>query len=139
MIITRGVGDHRARSTIVEKSRWSCLTVPPSGRLLVAATCSALAEPGRVLDLGCGDGRLPAVVLDARPDVQETIGIDASPRAGRTIPRHRPAPGSRRGGCEPASQGDDNRYGTPPGSSPIVTMSGGPERLSVDRVDVTIA
>ncbi len=33
----------------------------------------------RVLDLGCGDGRLIALVLDARPAVVEAIGLDNSP------------------------------------------------------------
>ena len=33
----------------------------------------------RVLDLGCGDGRLLAVVLDARPGAVEGIGLDNSP------------------------------------------------------------
>jgi SAM-dependent methyltransferase len=33
----------------------------------------------RVLDLGCGDGRLIALVLDARPAVVTAIGLDNSP------------------------------------------------------------
>lgn len=33
----------------------------------------------RVLDLGCGDGRLVATVLDARPEATEAIGLDNSP------------------------------------------------------------
>jgi tRNA (cmo5U34)-methyltransferase len=33
----------------------------------------------RMLDLGCGDGRLTALVLEARPDVTEAIAIDSSP------------------------------------------------------------
>lgn len=32
----------------------------------------------RVLDLGCGDGRLAALVLDARPAAREAIGLDNS-------------------------------------------------------------
>jgi tRNA (cmo5U34)-methyltransferase len=32
----------------------------------------------RVLDLGCGDGRLAALVLDARPQATEAIGLDSS-------------------------------------------------------------
>jgi SAM-dependent methyltransferase len=36
-------------------------------------------SPRRVLDLGCGDGRLMRLVLDARPDVEEIVGIDSSP------------------------------------------------------------
>jgi SAM-dependent methyltransferase len=33
----------------------------------------------RVLDLGCGDGRLMALVVAARPDVHELVGLDNSP------------------------------------------------------------
>lgn len=33
----------------------------------------------RVLDLGCGDGRLIALVLGARPDATAAIGLDTSP------------------------------------------------------------
>ncbi len=33
----------------------------------------------RALDLGCGDGRLLGLVLDAHPEVAEAIGIDSSP------------------------------------------------------------
>jgi SAM-dependent methyltransferase len=33
----------------------------------------------RVLDLGCGDGRLAALVIDARPAVVDAIGLDDSP------------------------------------------------------------
>jgi len=36
------------------------------------------ADPQRVLDLGCGDGRLIALVLDARPEVDEAVGLDNS-------------------------------------------------------------
>ena len=32
----------------------------------------------RVLDLGCGDGRLAAVVLEARPEAAEAVGLDSS-------------------------------------------------------------
>ncbi|HEY3669844.1 MAG TPA: class I SAM-dependent methyltransferase [Acidimicrobiia bacterium] len=35
--------------------------------------------PDRVLDLGCGDGRLAALVLDARPSVTEVVAVDSSP------------------------------------------------------------
>ena len=33
----------------------------------------------RVLDLGCGDGRLIAVVMEARPDLVDAVGLDSSP------------------------------------------------------------
>lgn len=33
----------------------------------------------RVLDLGCGDGRLISLVLDARSEVTEVVGLDNSP------------------------------------------------------------
>jgi tRNA (cmo5U34)-methyltransferase len=36
-------------------------------------------SPRRVLDLGCGDGRLIGLVLEARPDVEEIVGVDNSP------------------------------------------------------------
>lgn len=35
--------------------------------------------PNRVLDLGCGDGRLAALALDNRPDLDEVVCIDRSP------------------------------------------------------------
>jgi len=35
--------------------------------------------PERILDLGCGDGRLAGLVLDARPSVMEVIAVDISP------------------------------------------------------------
>lgn len=37
------------------------------------------AAPERILDLGCGDGRLTALVLDARPGVLEGVAVDSSP------------------------------------------------------------
>lgn len=37
------------------------------------------ADVSRVLDLGCGDGRLAALALEARPQVTEAIGLDSSP------------------------------------------------------------
>jgi SAM-dependent methyltransferase len=40
---------------------------------VLPATCE------RVLDLGCGDGRLIEVVVDARPSVLSAIGFDNSP------------------------------------------------------------
>jgi SAM-dependent methyltransferase len=36
-------------------------------------------EPRRVLDLGCGDGRVAAVVLDHRPSVEVVVAADTSP------------------------------------------------------------
>lgn len=36
-------------------------------------------RPGRVLDLGCGDGRLAALVLATRPSVDEVVAVDCSP------------------------------------------------------------
>ena len=35
--------------------------------------------PRRALDLGCGDGPLTRVILDARPGITEIIAVDASP------------------------------------------------------------
>ena len=35
--------------------------------------------PQRALDLGCGDGRLAAVILDTRPGIEEIVAVDASP------------------------------------------------------------
>ena len=34
--------------------------------------------PRRVLDLGCGDGRLAALVLDVRPSVEAAVAVDSS-------------------------------------------------------------
>lgn len=36
------------------------------------------AAPARVLDLGCGDGRLAALVADHRPSIEELVCIDRS-------------------------------------------------------------
>lgn len=36
-------------------------------------------DVARAVDLGCGDGRLLGLVLDARPEVVEAIGLDSSP------------------------------------------------------------
>lgn len=36
-------------------------------------------EPKRVLDLGCGDGRLAALVLERRPSVEAVLCVDLSP------------------------------------------------------------
>jgi tRNA (cmo5U34)-methyltransferase len=35
-------------------------------------------EPGSLLDLGCGDGRLIALALDARPGLTRAVGMDRS-------------------------------------------------------------
>lgn len=35
--------------------------------------------PRRVLDLGCGDGRLADLVRSCRPSVEETVAVDVSP------------------------------------------------------------
>jgi tRNA (cmo5U34)-methyltransferase len=44
-----------------------------------AALAEALpATPRRVLDLGCGDGRVAALVLQARRGVREVVGVDRS-------------------------------------------------------------
>jgi tRNA (cmo5U34)-methyltransferase len=41
---------------------------------------SVLPEsPGTVLDLGCGDGRLAALVLEHRPSVEHVVAVDSSP------------------------------------------------------------
>ena len=45
-----------------------------------AAVLAALpAAPRRLLDLGCGDGRLAGTVLDHRPSVTTAVCIDRSP------------------------------------------------------------
>lgn len=36
-------------------------------------------EPKRVLDLACGDGRLAALALEARPSVESVVAVDLSP------------------------------------------------------------
>jgi tRNA (cmo5U34)-methyltransferase len=48
-----------------------------AGEAVLAEVLPARVE--RVADLGCGDGRLAAVVLEARPSVTEVVAIDASP------------------------------------------------------------
>jgi SAM-dependent methyltransferase len=35
--------------------------------------------PRRMLDLGCGDGRVSALVLDARPAIETAVAVDVSP------------------------------------------------------------
>lgn len=54
-------------------------TLPP--RLAGEAALVELlpAAPGRMLDLGCGDGRLTALVLDRCPSLTEAVVVDASP------------------------------------------------------------
>lgn len=37
------------------------------------------AEPRSVLDLGCGDGRLAALVADRCPTIERIVAVDASP------------------------------------------------------------
>lgn len=47
-----------------------------------AELVEALPPPGsvhRIADLGCGDGRLLALVLSARPEVRSAVGLDSSP------------------------------------------------------------
>jgi SAM-dependent methyltransferase len=45
-----------------------------------AALVEVLPErPERVADLGCGDGRLTALVLEAKPGVTEVVAVDTSP------------------------------------------------------------
>jgi tRNA (cmo5U34)-methyltransferase len=42
--------------------------------------CSLLpSRPATVLDLGCGDGRLARMVLDARPSIERIVAVDSSP------------------------------------------------------------
>jgi tRNA (cmo5U34)-methyltransferase len=36
-------------------------------------------DPRRALDLGCGDGRLVRLLLDARPELEEIVAVDVSP------------------------------------------------------------
>ena len=53
-------------------------TLPP--RLAGEAAMAEIlpAAPERVLDLGCGDGRLAALVLSQRSSVTEVVAVDAS-------------------------------------------------------------
>ena len=51
------------------------------------------AEADRALDLGCGDGGLMALLLDARPDLRTVVGIDNSePMLDRARTRFREEP-----------------------------------------------
>ena len=54
-------------------------TLPP--RIAGEAVLVEILPPAplRVLDLGCGDGRLAALVLGARSSVTEVVAVDASP------------------------------------------------------------
>ena len=45
----------------------------------------------RVLDLGCGDGRLAALVLDARPEAREAVALDSSPPMLALVLPHSPS------------------------------------------------
>ncbi len=53
--------------------------LPP--RLAGEAVMAELLPPAptSVLDLGCGDGRLAALVLDARPSTETVVAVDLSP------------------------------------------------------------
>src|SRR5687768_5341305 len=53
------------------------LAARAAGEAELVAALPSLVE--RVLDLGTGDGRLIDVVLTARPEVTEAIGLDNSP------------------------------------------------------------
>jgi tRNA (cmo5U34)-methyltransferase len=48
-----------------------------AGEQMLAAVLPA--APCRVLDLGCGDGRLVELVLGSRPSVTDAVAIDRSP------------------------------------------------------------
>ena len=54
-------------------------------RVLAAALAPLLPETGRVLDVGCGDGRLADRVAALRPGIA-ALGIEVKPRAGVRIP-----------------------------------------------------
>jgi tRNA (cmo5U34)-methyltransferase len=42
--------------------------------------CSLLPDrPSTLLDLGCGDGRMARLVLEARPDIEQVVVVDSSP------------------------------------------------------------
>jgi SAM-dependent methyltransferase len=47
--------------------------------LSVVARRRPADAPDRVLDLGCGDGRLSELVLGCRPSVDEVVAVDISP------------------------------------------------------------
>jgi tRNA (cmo5U34)-methyltransferase len=54
-------------------------TIPPriAGEEVLRSVLPA--EPRTVLDLGCGDGRLAALVLESRPTVDRVVAVDLSP------------------------------------------------------------
>lgn len=54
-------------------------------RALVEAIAPALPENARVLDVGCGNGRLGRALMDARPDIK-VEGLERYPRDGAAIP-----------------------------------------------------
>jgi tRNA (cmo5U34)-methyltransferase len=58
-------------------ARVGTLTPRAAGEEVLA---SVLPEsPRTVLDLGCGDGRLAALVLEHRPSIRHVVAVDASP------------------------------------------------------------
>ena len=54
-------------------------TLPPrlAGEMMLVDVMPA--APRRLLDLGCGDGRLTALALEARPSIEEVVAVDLSP------------------------------------------------------------
>ncbi len=54
-------------------------------RVLAEALCELLPRDARILDVGCGDGTLDALILERRPDVS-IQGIDVLVRPDTRIP-----------------------------------------------------
>jgi len=54
-------------------------------RILAGWLAKKLPQGVRVLDVGCGDGRLAYALLAVRPDLR-LQGVDIAPRAGSSIP-----------------------------------------------------